>query len=152
MSIYLDYGLYALGVLVIILTLWNIRTEMRLRSLLRGKSGESLEATIHNLVDAAEVLHKRQDDIIAMVSNIDGRVKSSIRGVELIRFNPFEDAGSNQSFAIALLNEEGDGVVLSSLYSRDRMSVFAKPVKSLASNHDLTTEEKEVIARAQRTS
>jgi hypothetical protein len=113
-----------------------------------GKNGQSLEATIHDLVNAATELHKRQDDIIAMLEDVDGRVKTSIRGVELIRFNPFEDAGSNQSFAIALLNEEGDGVVLSSLYSRERMSIFAKPVKQLSSPHELSDEEKDVITKA----
>lgn len=148
MSPYLIYGIYALAGLVIILIGWNIRTELRVRKLLMGKNGQSLEATIHDLVNAATELHKRQDDIIAMLEDVDGRVKTSIRGVELIRFNPFEDAGSNQSFAIALLNEEGDGVVLSSLYSRERMSIFAKPVKQLSSPHELSDEEKDVITKA----
>ncbi len=148
MSPYLIYGIYALAGLVIILIGWNIRTELRIRKLLMGKSGQSLEVTIRDLVNAATELHKRQDDIVAMLEDIDGRVKTSIRGVELIRFNPFEDAGSNQSFAVALLNEDGNGVVLSSLYSRERMSVFAKPVKQLSSPHELSDEEKEVIAKA----
>lgn len=148
MSPYLIYGIYALAGLVIILIGWNIRTELRVRKLLMGKNGQSLETTIHDLVNAATELHKRQDDIIAMLEDVDGRVKTSIRGVELIRFNPFEDAGSNQSFAIALLNEEGDGVVLSSLYSRERMSIFAKPVKQLSSPHELSDEEKDVITKA----
>ena len=95
MSPYLIYGIYALAGLVIILIGWNIRTELRVRKLLMGKNGQSLEATIHDLVNAATELHKRQDDIIAMLEDVDGRVKTSIRGVELIRFNPFEDAGSN---------------------------------------------------------
>jgi len=47
-----------------------------------------------------------------------------------------------------MLNEVGDGVVLSSLYSRERMSVFAKPVKAGKSEFELSDEEKEVLARA----
>jgi hypothetical protein len=65
----------------------------------------------------------------------------------MVRFNPFEDAGSNQSFAIGLLNEQGDGVVVSSLYARERMSVFAKPIQQHNSSHELTTEEYSVIQK-----
>ena len=65
-----------------------------------------------------------------------------------MRFNPFPDQGSNQSFAIGMLNEEGDGVVFSSLYSRDRMSVFAKPIKNNKSEYELSDEERKVLDRA----
>jgi hypothetical protein len=75
-------------------------------------------------------------------------MKKTIRKVETVRFNPFEDHGSNQSFAIAFVNDEGDGVVMSSLYARDRMSIFAKPVKNNKSEFDLSAEEKEVLAKA----
>ncbi len=69
--------------------------------------------------------------------------------METIRFNPFPDQGSNQSFAIGMLNEDGDGVVISSLYSRDRMSIFAKPVKDKKSTYELSTEEKEALRKAE---
>ena len=75
-------------------------------------------------------------------------MKKSVRGLETIRFNPFPDQGSNQSFAVGMLNEEGNGVVFSSLYSRERMSIFAKPVKNGKSEYELTTEEKEVLKKA----
>ena len=78
---------------------------------------------------------------------ISNKTKQSIRGLETIRFNPFSDQGSNQSFAIAMLNEDGDGVVLSSLYARDRMSVFAKPIKNNKSEYELSNEEKEVLSK-----
>ena len=48
-----------------------------------------------------------------------------------------------------MLNEEGDGVVLSSLYSRERMSIFAKPIKNNKSEYELSAEEKEVLKKAQ---
>ena len=75
-------------------------------------------------------------------------MRKSIRGLETIRFNPFPDQGSNQSFAVGMVNEEGDGVVFSSLYSRERMSIFAKPIKNGKSEYELTTEEKEVLEKA----
>jgi hypothetical protein len=76
----------------------------------------------------------------------------SIQGVETIRFNAFKGTGEggNQSFAIALLSEEGDGTVVSSLYARDRMSVFAKPVTGFTSKYEMTEEEKSVIAQVSK--
>ena len=76
------------------------------------------------------------------------RLRKSIRGVETVRFNPFPDQGSNQSFAIGMVDETGDGVVLSSLYARERMSIFAKPVKGGKSEYELTEEEKEALWKA----
>ena len=48
--------------------------------------------------------------------------------VGLVRFNPFEDTGGNQSFALALLDAEGNGWVLSSLHARTGTRVYAKPI------------------------
>ena len=110
---------------------WAVITEKRLKRFFLGKKAKDLEETIITLQNEIEKLKSR-------------KVK-----IETIRFNPFPDQGSNQSFAIGLLNEEGDGVVLSSLYSRERMSVFAKPVKKGLSEYELSAEEKEVLKKAQ---
>ncbi len=126
----------------------QIRTEIRLKKILKGKNGSDLEDTLVSLIQEVEKMKKREDDIVSMLQDTDSRVKTSIRGVELLRFNPFEDAGSNQSFAIALLNELGDGLIISSLYSRDRMSVFAKPIQGHKSTFELTQEEREVMKKA----
>ena len=78
---------------------------------------------------------------------IDQKLGKTVRKVETIRFNPFEDHGSNQSFAIAFMNDENDGVIMSSLYARDRMSIFAKPIKNGKSEFELSAEEKEVLEK-----
>ena len=83
------------------------------------------------------------------IVEINTKLRKSIRGLETVRFNPFPDQGSNQSFAIGMLNEENDGIVLSSLYSRERMSIFAKPIKNGKSEYELTNEEKEAITKAE---
>ena len=90
-----------------------------------------------------------------MQKNIDiinQKLRKSIRGLETIRFNPFSDQGSNQSFAIGMLNEEGDGVVFSSLYSREHVSVFAKPIKKMSSEYEMTKEEKDSLEKASENS
>jgi hypothetical protein len=63
----------------------------------------------------------------------------------MVRFNPFEDTGSDQSFAIALLDDRRDGVVISSLHGRSNTRLFAKPVADGTSAHNLSEEEAQAI-------
>ena len=71
--------------------------------------------------------------------------KFSIQGIGMIRFNPFKESGGDQSFSIALLDGNKDGVVITSLYGREGNRIFAKPIKKGKSEYLLTEEEKEAI-------
>ena len=144
----ISIGIYVLIGLFIVLLIWMIRFEMRLKRLFMGKNGRDLEEAMNALVKYAENLEKTQNEINSHLKIVDGKLAKSIRQIETVRFNPFEDAGSNQSFAISMINDEGDGVVLSSLYARDRMSIFAKPIKNNKSDFELSIEEKEVLNKA----
>lgn len=136
------------GIAIIIGAFWMIMTEKRLKRFFLGKKAKDLEDTILSLQNEIKDLQKYKEKTERELSDVQSKLKKSIRGVETIRFNPFPDQGSNQSFAIGMLNEDGDGLVLSSLYSRDRMSVFAKPVKNGKSSYELSAEEKEALSKA----
>ena len=131
--------------IVIILIGLEVRNEIRLRKFFKGKSGENLEEIIKGAVADLSSLKSTDVDIKKEIGAIKERMARSLRDAQTIRFNPFPDQGGNQSFAVALLNDKGDGVVLSSLYARERMSIFAKPVKNFASENELTEEEKSAI-------
>lgn len=137
------------GIAILISAIWMIRTEKRLKRFFSGKKAKDLEENILALEDNISKLKSAKEKIEKDIEEINKKLKKSIRGLETIRFNPFKDQGSNQSFAVGMLNEDGDGVVFSSLYSRERMSVFAKPIKNGKSDYELTTEEKEVLKKAE---
>ena len=126
-------------------------TEKRLKKFFLGKKAKDLEDTITILEQEINKLNKAKNNIEKDISIINSKLKKSIRGLDTIRFNPFPDQGSNQSFAIGMLNEEGDGLIMSSLYSRERMSIFAKPIKNGKSTYELTAEEIEVLEKAKVT-
>jgi uncharacterized protein YlxW (UPF0749 family) len=136
------------GIAIIIGAVWIIITEKRLKRFFLGKKAKDLEDTIVILETEINKLNKAKENIEKEVSMINKKIKKSIRGLETIRFNPFPDQGSNQSFAVGMLNEEGDGLVISSLYSRERMSIFAKPIKGGVSTYELSAEEKEALKKA----
>ena len=136
-----------LGIAVILLVIWIFILEKRINTLLAGKNGASLEDAISANRNGLEELKIFQRAVEIELSRINERIKKKLHGAKTLRFNPFHGTGSggNQSFATALLDEQGDGVVISSLYSREKVSVFAKPIKNRASEFDLTDEEKEVL-------
>ena len=137
-----------IGMIVLISVVWAIRTEKRLKRFFSGKKGRDLEESIVLLEENISKLKSSKENIEKELVEVNKKLKKSVRGLETIRFNPFPDQGSNQSFAVGMLNEEGNGVVFSSLYSRERMSIFAKPIKNGKSEYELTTEEKEVLKKA----
>lgn len=145
--------IYSLIILAVILIAVIIRLEMRLKKLMRGKGGASLEEAFNSMQSDISNLHTFENDMKNYLTNVEKRLRRSIQAVETVRYNPFKGTGSggNQSFATTLISEEGDGVVISSLYSREHVSVFSKPVKSHRSEFELTEEELEVLNKAKET-
>jgi hypothetical protein len=141
-----------LAVLVLALIGWIIHLELRLKKFLIGVGTKNIDDSFayidKNLKDMA-IFRKELEAYLKMV---EVRLRQSVQGVETVRFNPFKGIGEggNQSFATAFINEEGDGVILSSLYSRERVSIFSKPIKKLTSEFELTKEELDALAQAKR--
>jgi septal ring factor EnvC (AmiA/AmiB activator) len=143
------FALDGLAIFFILLgAIWVVITEKRLKRFFLGKKAKDLEDTITELENNISKLSRAKDNIEKEITTINTKLRKSIRGLETIRFNPFPDQGSNQSFAIGMLNEEDDGLVISSLYSRERMSIFAKPIKGGKSEFELSTEEKQALEKA----
>jgi hypothetical protein len=139
---------YIISAVVVIILLWILMIEIRLKKIFTGTKAKNLEEMIVIVGKKISKIEESQAKIDKHLIAIDDKQNKSIRNIETIRFNPFVDAGSNQSFAIALMNDEGNGVVMSSLYARDRMSIFAKPIVKGKSEFELSSEEKEVLEKA----
>ena len=125
-------------------------------SVLQGPDGDP-EATKQSFVEAvarktAEVAALRQD-----VATVSGRleqtradVADAIRHVAVVRFDAFGDMGGRLSFAVALLDDAGDGLVVTSINGRTETRTYAKGVKGGASDQTLSPEEQQVIGYAMR--
>jgi hypothetical protein len=122
------------------------------RQLVRDGSGGSLQDVLQAHVARVEEVRGRLGEIDAVQATLEHRTRTSIQHVGLVRFNPFEDTGSDQSFALALLDDERHGVVISSLHGRTNTRLFAKPVEGGASSHTLSDEEAQAIRVALGTS
>ena len=144
--------IYALTVCIVILLglVWHL--HRKIRKLLIGKNSESLEDSLFTAKANLEKLNAFQKQVISHLETVEKRLNRSVQAVETIRFNPFKGVGEggNQSFSTAFVSENGDGVVISSLYSRDRVSIFSKPLAKFESTFELTEEEKEVVTNSKK--
>jgi hypothetical protein len=140
-------SLIILSVLVLALAGYVAFLHIKLKKFLADKNAESIGDSIANLAGRAETMEKFRSTLEEYLVSIEHRLKKSVQAVHTVRFNPFRASGGggNQSFATAFIDEGGNGVVISSLYTRDNVSVFGKPLKNHVSEYELSGEEKEAI-------
>jgi len=115
------------------------------RDLVKGTDGSTLHDRLVGSAEQAVRATERVGQMEAMHAVLDGRTKRRLQHVGLVRYNPFDDTGSDQSFAIALLDDARDGIVISSLHGRANTRIFAKPVTNGGSGHNLSDEETQAI-------
>jgi len=120
----------------------------RLELLTSGKQGNSLESTITQALENIKELQAENKTLNKEIDSLHQRLLKTVQKPPVKRFNAFTDAGGNQSFATAFVTESGDGIVLSTIYSREKTSVFAKQIMQYTANQELTAEEQEVLDNA----
>lgn len=124
------------------------RVDARLRGLTRGDDGVDLEGVLGAHLDKVYVLGREVERLNARTGALEKVSPRTFQRVGLVRFNPFEDTGGNQSFALALLDAEGNGLVLSSLHARSGTRVYAKAIREGRSDAALSEEETAAIKQA----
>ncbi len=148
------------------------RLEAHYRALMTGVDGTDVAAALEAYVRRLEAAEQRVahleahtaglDDIAARLAtaesgllglqaraaDIDTRLRKAVQRVRVLRYGAFADVGGDQSFALAMLDDHGDGVVLSGLHHRNGVRVYAKPLADRRSSYALTTEEAQAVAEA----
>jgi hypothetical protein len=138
-----------LVVAVVYLVRRTRRIDARLAGLTRGGDGASLEAMLGSRLDKVDDVSRELDELAARMAILEGAQRKAFQRVGLVRYNPFEETGGNQSFALALLDAAGDGWVLSSLHARSGTRVYAKAIKAGRGDAALSDEETAAIQQAQ---
>ena len=133
---------------VVRLSLKLNRLERLYRQMMEGTTGTSLETMLlthnHDVSAALAAVDRLQGE----TQRLGQVLQSCIQKVGLVRYNAFEDTGSDLSFSLAVLDGNDNGIVLSSLYGRSESRIYAKPVTQLQSRYPLSTEEQQAIKRA----
>lgn len=139
-----------LGVLTVLLgflILQTLKLKRRLDLFLRGKD-KDFEKVLIDQIKKTENQEKNIKEILKKISKLDKISQKSFQKIGIIRFNPFKEVGSDQSFAIAILDAKNDGFVLTSHYSRETNRSYLKPVSNGKSQYSLSEEEEKAIKKA----
>ncbi len=112
------------------------------------KSKKDTPPTPEEFLKKLKVFEERLLKTRKELEETKGKLKLSLSKVALVRFNPFKEIGSNQSFSVALLNHHDDGVIITSHFGRETNRVYAKQVIKGKAEHQLSKEEEEVLAQA----
>lgn len=111
-----------------------------------GGGSRSLEGTVIEQAKNLKALDKDIHELYDISNQINTLALRSLHKIGMVRFNPFNDIGGDQSFAIALLDGKNNGLVISSLYTKEGTRVFSKAIRTGgAEKHPLTEEEKSAI-------
>lgn len=145
-----------IGVLIILLT-WNIvlaialhKSKKKLRTFTDSGEIVDLEQVIVNYKDTQQLIEQRVSQTESDIFELKSRTKLYKGNVELIRYNAFDQAGQELSYSVAFLDENADGVIISSIYAQAGSNSYAKPIKGGVSEHKLSPEEQAVLERAQK--
>jgi len=144
----LSIAVLVLLVLLLVVARRTRRIDARLAGLTRGAGGNDLEAVLDAHLDKVYAVARELDELTARTGALEAAQRRTFQRVGLVRFNPFEETGGNQSFALALLDASGDGWVLSSLHARSGTRVYAKAIKRGRADAALSDEESAAIGQA----
>ena len=140
-------------VVLLLMTLMNswklYRLKKHLALLWGSKTGVDIESLLVQQVADLKLLDQEIQELFEISNRLRELGLKSIHKFSVLRFNPFKEVGSNQSFSLALLDGKNNGVVVSSLHTREGTRVYAKPIRNAeADGFPLTDEERQVIQEA----
>lgn len=140
-------GILTIGFISILYS--NIKLKNKYNKFMKKiGNGKNIEEDLENYMYRVERVERQNTEIISYCKNLDDEVAKCIQKVGMVRYSAFKDTGSDLSFAVAMLDENNDGVVFNGIYSREMSNIYAKPVKNGVSEYTLSEEEKEAIRRA----
>lgn len=144
-----DYLLAIIGIWLAFLSVFLIRAVGHYKKITGGAKNQNIGQILERIIVSQNLQTKHLAQIDSEFKKIRDYQKKSLQKYALIRFNPFEDTGGDQSFVVALLDGENSGIVISSLHSRDGTRVYSKPVHhGKPTNYQFSKEEKEVVEKA----
>jgi Protein of unknown function (DUF4446) len=142
-------GVAVVALLLAIGALVRLRRLRRHYSVLRGNEGEAdIVALVRKWMQRLNHAERRLDELAAIQHEQASSGRLAIQRFSVVRYDAFEDMGGRLSFSAAFLDGHGDGVVISSINGRTETRTYAKLIKGLRSEHNLSEEEREAIARA----
>jgi hypothetical protein len=136
------------GLLGLLLAVWAVLRLRRVNRRLAALSGAASAAAVPLDADRVDRLAQQLAATAQRLEAAETNAQKAVQRIGVVRFNPFEDTGSNQSFVLAMLDARGDGFVLSTLHSRQATRMFLKAVSAGKADSAVSAEEAEALRLA----
>ncbi len=142
-------ALILVAVALVVYLFWRTRRiESDYELLVRDSHGQNFVQIVSDNIEQAEILLREVERLSEQYAQVLRRLAGAVQHIGVVRFDAFRDLGGLLSFAVALLDDRGNGLVLSSIYGRSESRTYAKPVVERGSNYELSPEEREAIRLA----
>jgi hypothetical protein len=142
-------GVALLCFLLVLILMIRLRKVRREYMLLRGESGDNdLLATVGESVGKAREVEQKMNIVTNAQEDLASVGRLAVQRFAVVRYDAFEDMGGQLSFSAALLDDYGDGIVITSINGRTETRTYAKPVRAMKSQHNLSDEERAAIESA----
>lgn len=145
-------GSFILNLLTIVFLIISMvissNLKERYRKLVRGTDGKQIESILFEHMEKVEGVYGRINQMESQIDVFNNRLSFCVQKMGIIRYNAFDDTGSDLSYSIAILDENNNGIILTGIYGRVETVSYAKPVKDGVSNYNLSVEEMQALERA----
>ena len=110
--------------------------------------GTDIKEDLKSYINRVEKVEEKTEIIINYCRNLENTVTGCVQKIGIVRYSAFQDTGSDLSFALALLDNDNNGVMLNGIYSREMSNIYAKPIEKGKSTYTLSKEEDEALKKA----
>lgn len=136
-----------------LLSLFLFKTSRHYKRLTSGMAKKDLKSVLEKILKNIKNNEEHIKKVFKKTKELEEKSTFHIQKIGFMRYNPFKTTGGDQSFILSLLDGEDDGVVITSLHSRETTRIYAKPVKEgRGEKYKLSTEEKRVVKGAKKAS
>lgn len=118
------------------------------KKLVKGTSGKNIEGILEEYLEKVQAIHDDISQQHRKLEIMENRISFCIQKVGIIRYNAFQDTGSDLSYSIAMLNSNNDGIIITGIHGRTETISYAKPIKDGKSTYSLSVEELQALDRA----
>ncbi|TSC94633.1 MAG: hypothetical protein CEN87_354 [Parcubacteria group bacterium Licking1014_1] len=137
-----------LAVLNVFLLFYFFKTNKKIDALSEKGKIKNFKDLFLRQIKINEEQDEKIKGIFDLIKNLENISEKTIQKTGIVRFNPFNDLGGNQSFAVVLLDKKNNGFVISNLFGKEGSRVYAKAVREGKSDYALSREEQEAVERA----
>ena len=131
----------------VFLTIYFLKLKKRFDLFFKGTQIKNFEGILVEQIKRILKQEKDVKNILKEISKLNKISERSFQKFKIVRYNPLQDVGGDQSFIIVLLDAQNNGFVINSLYTREGNRIYAKFIEQGASKYQLSEEEREAIER-----